>query len=119
VQLKANICCGIKYSFRENLEIEGRRVILPSLFSRSPRAMLQLYQDSMASVRQFGKPLLFITITSNPCWPEVTAAVKPGQSPSVQANLITQIFQMKLESLLNNVVKNHRLGTVASDGFRG
>ncbi|PLW51361.1 hypothetical protein PCANC_17595 [Puccinia coronata f. sp. avenae] len=81
-QLKADIYKGLQESFRDDLDIEGRRVILPSSFSGSPQSMLQLYQDSMASVWQFGKPLLFITMTANAHWPEINAALKPGETPS-------------------------------------
>lgn len=49
----------------------GRKIILPSSFSGSPRCMHQLYQDAMSIVRQFGKPDLFITFTCNPNWPEI------------------------------------------------
>jgi hypothetical protein len=44
----------------------GRMVVLPASFAGSPCHMNQLYQDSMALVRKFGKPDLFITMTCNP-----------------------------------------------------
>ncbi len=44
----------------------GRMVVLPATFAGSPRHMNQLYQDSMALVKKFGKPDLFITMTCNP-----------------------------------------------------
>jgi hypothetical protein len=34
--------------------------------------MQRLYQDSMAIVRHFGRPSLFITFTTNPDWIEIT-----------------------------------------------
>ena len=37
--------------------------------------MLQLFQNSMAICREFRKPDLFITMTANPNWPEITAAL--------------------------------------------
>ena len=49
----------------------GQRIVLPSSIVGSPRHMQQLYQDSMALVRKFGKPDLFITMTSNPNWEEI------------------------------------------------
>jgi hypothetical protein len=113
-QLKANIYKGLQESFRDDLDIEGRRVILPSSFSGSPRSMLQLYQDSMASVWQFGKPLLFITMTANAHWPKINAALKPGETPSDRPDLVTRVFCMKLKTLINDVVRNHHLGIVAS-----
>jgi len=44
----------------------GRRSVLPSSYHGGDRFMQQLYQDSMALVRHFGKPSLFITFTANP-----------------------------------------------------
>jgi hypothetical protein len=44
----------------------GRMVVLPASFAGSPRHMNQLYQDSMAFVRKFGKFDLFITMMCNP-----------------------------------------------------
>ena len=55
------------------------RVILPATHNGSPRHMHQLYQDAMAIVRAHGKPTLFITVTTNPKWPEITDNLLPGQ----------------------------------------
>jgi hypothetical protein len=49
-----------------NLQDLGHRVVLPASFTGSDRAMQQLFQDSMAIVRHFGKPTFFITFTANP-----------------------------------------------------
>ena len=49
-----------------NLGEVGRRIVLPSSYVGGDRFMQQLYQDSMALVRHFGKPSLFITFTANP-----------------------------------------------------
>jgi hypothetical protein len=43
--------------------------------------MAQRYQDSMAIVREEGKPDLFITFTANPKWTEVMRMLEPGQQP--------------------------------------
>jgi hypothetical protein len=51
-----------------NIDNLGRLIVLPSSFIGSYRHMVQLYQDSMAIVRQYGKPDLFITMTCNPKW---------------------------------------------------
>jgi len=55
----------------------GQKMILPSSFQGSERAMGQLYQDAMARVRKFGKSDLFITFTYNPKWKEITDALLP------------------------------------------
>ncbi|KNZ73733.1 hypothetical protein J132_10006, partial [Termitomyces sp. J132] len=45
---------------------QSHRVILPSSHTGSERQMQQLFQDSMAICRHFGKPDLFLTMTANP-----------------------------------------------------
>ena len=56
----------------------GKKVILPSSFTGSPRYQHQLYQDAMAIVQWYGKPDFLITFTCNPRWKEITDA-PPGR----------------------------------------
>ena len=49
----------------------GRQVLLPATHSRSPRDMHSKFQDCMAVCRRFGKIDLFLTMTTNPNWPEI------------------------------------------------
>ncbi|KAG3198407.1 hypothetical protein PC128_g6044 [Phytophthora cactorum] len=44
----------------------GKRAILPSSYTGGPRQMYRSYQDSMAIVREYGKPNIFLTMTCNP-----------------------------------------------------
>ena len=44
----------------------GKRVVLPSTHSGSPRSMYMSYLDSMAIVREYGKPDNFVTMTCSP-----------------------------------------------------
>lgn len=85
----------------EDLAQSGRRVILPSSFTGSPRNLHQRFLDVMAMTHQFGPPHLFITMTANPNWDEVQEALKPGQSPRDRADIINRIFQMKKNRLMN------------------
>ena len=57
----------------------GRRVILPSSYLGGARFIGQCFQDSMAIVRQYGRPSLFVTFTANPKWDEITRELLPGQ----------------------------------------
>lgn len=41
--------------------------------------MMQLYQDSIAIVRFFGQPTLFLTFTANPKWEKIVRELLPGQ----------------------------------------
>ena len=50
----------------------GQRIILPSSYRRGPREMHQCYLDGMAIARHFKKIDIFLTMTANPNWPEIT-----------------------------------------------
>ena len=56
------------------------RFILPSTFIGSARWYLSRFQDAMAIVRYYTKPTLFITMTTNPQWPEIQCCLAPGQT---------------------------------------
>ncbi len=65
--------------------------------------MGQLYQDAMARVRKFGKPDLFVTFTCNPKWKEITNALFPGQTAKDRPDLVTRVFNLKLDALLKDI----------------
>ncbi len=73
--------------------------------------MGQLYQDAMARVRKFGKTDLFVTFTYNPKWKEITYALLPGQTAKDYPELITCVFNLKLDTLLKDS-KDGVLGNV-------
>ena len=92
----------------------GKRFILPSSYHGGARHMNQLFQDAMAITRHFVKPNLFLTMTTNPKWPEIMAALLRRQQPSDRPDIVAQVFNMKKNALLHNIFKNHVLGkTVA------
>jgi hypothetical protein len=78
----------------------GTRIVLPSSFSGGPRQMWQLYHDAMAIVRYCGKPDLFITMTANPNWDEITSALLPGQTAQDRPDLVARVFHLKFQELL-------------------
>lgn len=88
----------------------GKRIILPSSFSGSDRYMNQLYQDSMAIVREKGSPTLFITVTANPHWEEITRELMEGQDPKDRPDLIARVFAMKIKALLEELKKKEIFG---------
>ena len=83
----------------------GRKTVLPSSYIGGPRYMSGLYQDAMAAVRKYGKPDLFITITCNPKWPEITAELKPHQKAEDRPDIVVRVFRIKLNSLINELKK--------------
>ena len=56
----------------------GKKVVLPSSYVGGDRFMQKLYQDSIAIVRRYGKPSLFITFTANPKWVEIVLGIPEG-----------------------------------------
>ena len=72
--------------------------------------MLQLYQDSMAICRAFRKPDIFLTMTSNPNWPEVNDAllkeptVNGVQQTAVERpDIVVCVFEEKKKALLKEI----------------
>jgi hypothetical protein len=82
----------------------GRMVVFPATFASSPRHMNQLYQDSMALVRKFGKPDLFITMMCNPNWLEILHELRPGEETNDRLDLTSRVFNMKLNALLKDLL---------------
>jgi hypothetical protein len=79
-----------------NIDNLGKLIVLPSSFIGGHQHMAQLYQDSMAIIRQYGKPDLFITMTCNPRWEEIVSVLKPGEIANDCPNLVTHVFVSKL-----------------------
>ena len=83
----------------------GKRVILPFTFIGNFRFMAQFYQDAINLVRRFGKPDLFITFTCNPKWPKVKNELLINQKSSDRLDLCARVFNLKLKTLLDDIVK--------------
>ena len=92
----------------------GQRVVLPASHQGSWRNMYGRYCDAMALVRRYGKPSFFITFTCNPEWPEILAALLPGQTPADRPDLVARVFNMKLSELMEDLVKEEVLGEVVA-----
>ncbi|XP_057339407.1 uncharacterized protein LOC130676918 [Microplitis mediator] len=92
----------------------GRIVILPSSFPGSARNMLQHYQDAMSIVRIFRKPDLFVTMTCNPKWREISDNLLPGQSASDRPDLVARVFDLKKNALIKMIVKDNLFGEVVA-----
>jgi hypothetical protein len=86
-------------------------MILPSSFQGGERTMGQLYQDAMAKVGKFGKPNLFVMFTCNPKWKDITDTLLPRQYAKDHPELITRVFNLKLDALLKDI-KDDVLGNV-------
>lgn len=81
----------------------GRRVVLPANFIGGPRNMGRKYIDAMELVQKFGKPDIFLTLTSNPNWPEIKQRMMGNEETQNRADLIVRVFHAKLEQFKNEI----------------
>ena len=102
-QLRADVYSSIEDALHSGEEQVGRRVILPSSFTGGPRHMNGLYQDSMALVRKFGKPDLFITFTCNPKWPDIQECLIAGQTSQDRPDIVVRVFREKMKELIKDL----------------
>jgi len=97
----------------------GQPVIrLPSSFVGSTRWYQQLYMDAMALPKKFGKPDFFLTMTCNPHWPEIRAAVPAHSHWKHHPDLVARVFMLKLRSLLHDILKSEIFGPVQAYVYR-
>lgn len=89
--------------------------MIPASFTGGPRYKTQHYLDAMATCKYYGFPDLFITITCNPAWPEVTRYLeKYNLKPEDRPDICCRVFKLKLDNLIHDLTHNKKLGTVSS-----
>jgi hypothetical protein len=109
-KLKVKNYKGLVKSLENENNPSGKKVVLPSSFIGSPRAMSQLYQEAMAICRVFGALSLFITMTANPNWPEVRDVIPDGDNAADHPMEMMRIAYLKIKQLLFELVEMRRLG---------
>jgi hypothetical protein len=100
------------------LQNVGKPMILPSSFVGSPRFYHQLYLDAMALPHRFHKPDLFITITCNPCWPEISSAVPAGSHWRFHPDIVGRVFMLKFQAILREITVSEIFGPVLAFVWR-
>ena len=75
-----------------DLHTLGQRFILPSSYIGGPRHMHQRFQDSMAIARYFGRVDIFMTVTTNPLWPEIIRELLHGQTSYDRPDIVARVF---------------------------
>ncbi|XP_075650013.1 uncharacterized protein LOC142620542 [Castanea sativa] len=92
----------------------GKRIVLPSSFTGSPRYMVQNYQDAMAICRWAGYPDLFLTFTCNPKWPEINHSLDfiGGLKYEDRPDIVARVFEIKLDELLQDLKHKSHFGRV-------
>ena len=81
----------------------GRKV-LSSSYVGSPRWYNAQFQDGMAICREYHKPDLMITMTTNPHWEEIERELN-GASVQDRPDLVARVFKMKKDQLINDIIK--------------
>ena len=66
-------------------------MVLPATYVGGLRYMYKKYLDSLATVSHFGHYDLFVTITTNPRWPEITENIPPGQTLADYCDLVNSV----------------------------
>ncbi|KAI9081150.1 hypothetical protein K1719_036909 [Acacia pycnantha] len=120
-ELRVDLYCGISDAVTrgETYPLStGRRIILPSTFTGGARYMIQNYQDAMAICAWAGYPDIFITFTCNPMWPEIIRHCnEDGLKPCDRPDVLSRIFHIKLQKLMQIVKDDKIFGTIKADVY--
>lgn len=116
---------GRKCAIDDQLQCEGGDLnsasiplILPSNFVGSSKWYHMLYMDAMALPMRFGKPDLFLTMTCNPRWPEIKAALPNNSHWRHHPDIVARVFWLKFKSLMRDIVQGKLFGAVKSYVWR-
>nr|GEW68867.1 hypothetical protein [Tanacetum cinerariifolium] len=101
------------YNSESGVKLRGKKVILNSNFTGSPRYMMQNYLDAMNLCKFYGYPELFITFTCNPNWPEITRFMKKrGLKSEDRPDVRSRVFKIKLDCLMKELNDGNIFGRV-------
>ncbi|XP_073362179.1 uncharacterized protein [Aegilops tauschii subsp. strangulata] len=92
----------------------GVRIVLPRTYPGGDRDMKKRHMDAMAIVHTYGKPDIFLTMTCNPKWEEITNELLPGQTAQDRPDIVARVFFGKLEAMKDMLFKKHILGVVVA-----
>ncbi|SCZ94207.1 BZ3500_MvSof-1268-A1-R1_Chr12-2g03754 [Microbotryum saponariae] len=108
--------------------VETDRLNLPPVASRKPPPHHgpryhqldpgQIGSLPMACVVKYGKPSLFITVTCNPDWPKIKAALGPNDQACNRPDLIARVFEAKLNRLCDDIFGNKQRAGCLGDEWR-
>lgn len=79
--------------------------------------MFEIFQDSMAITRYNQHPDIFLTMTANPNWPEITSALLPHQKPTDRPDLVARVFELKRTALMREIETNKVFRTKVAHVF--
>jgi hypothetical protein len=87
---------------KDDYEMELQRAfagVLPSSFLGSRAWTSERIADALALCRIYGKPSLFITMTTNPKWPEILCRLTKGQTAADVPVIVCRVFHNRLAVL--------------------
>ncbi|KAF7835310.1 uncharacterized protein G2W53_010169 [Senna tora] len=94
----------------------GKRIILPSSFTRSQRYSCENFQDAMTICTAIGFPYLYIIFTCNPRWRELDRLFEGLRcKPEDRLDLVSRIFTIKLNMLIKDITKDMLFGKCRAD----
>ena len=99
-----NTVCG------DDDEDEQMNIILPASFMGSRKWASEQTADSLALARTYGPPSLFITMTCNPEWPEISSRLNAGQDASDIPVVVARAFKNRLQRLFQ--ILKTKMGTM-------
>ncbi|GKA34770.1 ATP-dependent DNA helicase PIF1-like protein [Tanacetum coccineum] len=100
------------------VKLRGKKVVLNSSFTGSPRYMMENYLDVMAFCKFYGYPNLFISFTCNLNWPEISRFMeKRGLKSEDRPDVISEVFKIKLDCLMKELKDDHTFGHVQGDEY--
>nr|XP_045087172.1 uncharacterized protein LOC109751715 [Aegilops tauschii subsp. strangulata] len=92
----------------------GVRIVLPGTYPGGDRDMKRRHMDAIAIVHTYGKPDIFLTMTCNPNWEEITNELFPSQTAQDRPDLVARVFHGKLEAMKEMLFKKNILGVVVA-----
>jgi hypothetical protein len=84
---------------------------LPSCFLGSRAWISERVADALAICRALGKPSVFITVTTNPNWPEIKEKLLPGQTAADRPVVVCRAFKGRMDKLID-FFKSKRFGGI-------
>lgn len=78
---------------------------------------LEHFHDTLAIVRQLGRPDYLVSFYCNENWKEITDALGPGQTAADRPDILCLAFHAKYEALLKDIEENHCLGGGSNIGY--
>ena len=79
------------------------KIVIPASLYGSSKFLKDQTFNGLCLTRKLGNPLLFLTFTCNPKWPEIVSLLLPGQTAMDNPELTARVFHLKLDALLERL----------------